>query len=362
MSDRSKAQMVSAKRGLVAIALIAAGLIAAFAYVGGWFPVGRLGPDDVLNAIEAAGGRHDGFRRAHAKGICIGGWFQATPDARALSTARVFAGERVPVVGRFAIASGDPHAADPSVNVRSMALQLLGGQGHDEWRTGMNSTPGLSVSTPEAFVEQVETMQPDPRTGKPDPAKLQRFLAAHPEAVAFNARMAAQPVSSGFADERYNSVNGFLFVAPDGSRHLVRWSMLPESPLVVLDPADRKTRPANYVFDDLVSRLGKGALRWRLVATIAAPGDPNRAAEVWPADRKQVELGVLTIDHAESEAPGNCRDLNFDPMILPRGMEASDDPILFARSSVYSGSFNRRMEETKPAPAFAGHAVDAPHD
>ena len=49
----------------------------------------------------------------------------------------------------------------------------------------------------------------------------------------------------------------------------------------------------------------------------------------------------------ESEAAGNCRDVNFDPLILPAGIEPSDDPLLSARSAAYAVSFTRRAGETK---------------
>lgn len=55
--------------------------------------------------------------------------------------------------------------------------------------------------------------------------------------------------------------------------------------------------------------------------------------------------GTLSLDHAQPQASGPCRDLNYDPLILPKGIAASNDPILAARSSVYSQSFNRRERE-----------------
>jgi hypothetical protein len=58
-------------------------------------------------------------------------------------------------------------------------------------------------------------------------------------------------------------------------------------------------------------------------------------------------VGTLTIDHIESEAPGNCRDVNFDPLVLPFGIAPSDDPLLSARSAAYSQSFTRRAGEKK---------------
>ena len=82
--------------------------------------------------------------------------------------------------------------------------------------------------------------------------------------------------------------------------------------------------------------------------TVGQPGDPTDDATLpWPADREQVDVGTLTIDHIESEAPGNCRDINFDPLVLPAGIEPSDDPLLSARSAAYATSFTRRAGEPK---------------
>ena len=82
--------------------------------------------------------------------------------------------------------------------------------------------------------------------------------------------------------------------------------------------------------------------------TIGERGDATDDATVaWPAERKQVEVGTLTIDHVESEETSRARDINFDPLILPAGIEGSDDPLLSARSAAYSVSFTRREGEKK---------------
>jgi catalase len=60
-----------------------------------------------------------------------------------------------------------------------------------------------------------------------------------------------------------------------------------------------------------------------------------------------VDVGTLTLDHVESDYNGPCRDINFDPLVLPEGMVPSDDPLLSARSAVYSRSFTRRAGEKK---------------
>jgi catalase len=77
----------------------------------------------------------------------------------------------------------------------------------------------------------------------------------------------------------------------------------------------------------------------------------------WPAGREQVNVGTLTLDRVESDDTSTARDLNFDPLVLPAGIAPSDDPLLSARSAVYSQSFTRRAGEAKPPSAIAPAAI-----
>ena len=52
----------------------------------------------------------------------------------------------------------------------------------------------------------------------------------------------------------------------------------------------------------------------------------------------------------EAEANGPCRDINFDPTVLPEGMQTSDDPFPAARSSVYRKSYDLRTAEARDYP------------
>jgi catalase len=85
-----------------------------------------------------------------------------------------------------------------------------------------------------------------------------------------------------------------------------------------------------------------------LILTIGQSGDPtNDATKPWPSSRPSIDAGTITIDAVQSEAPGNGRDINFDPLVLPDGIAPSDDPLLSARSAVYAQSFTRRTREPK---------------
>lgn len=333
-------------KGVGVIGAIVGAIIVCFSYVGGVFSPGRLTQARMIDAFEAVNGAHPGFRRNHAKGVCATGYFDANGNGARLSRAVVFQQGRVPVIGRFALAGGNPFLADTEAQVRSMALSFRPANG-EEWRTGMNNIPVFPVVRPQDFYEQLRASQPDAATGKPDPARLQAFFAAHPEAERAVRLIGARPISTGFENATYNSLNAFRFVSAAGVATPVRWSMVAAEPFVSASDQPAET-DKNGVFDALIARVGRGPVQWHLVVTVGQPGDATADATVpWPPDRQHIDVGTLTIDHIEAEAPHNCRDVNFDPLVLPAGIAPSDDPLLSARSAAYSTSFTRRAGEAK---------------
>ena len=343
---------------IVAVMLSVSG---AFAYTGGWLSSLRLTQDRMMAAFEDANGTHAGFRRNHAKGVCVTGWFESSGRAAVLSKAAVFKPGRVPVVGRFALAGGMPFQTDAPATVRSMALRFLP-PGGDEWRTGMNNIPVFPVNSARAFYEQLIASSPDPATGKPDPARMKAFLAAHPETVRALALIKKRQVTSGFANSTFNSLNAFRFIDAAGAPTPVRWSAVPAQPLVA-DSAERSAaEDKNYLFDDLIAQIAKHPPQWRLIVTIGQDEDPTSDATLpWPADRRQIDAGTVTVDQASSEDSGRCAAINYDPLVLPPGIEPSDDPLLSARSAAYARSFTLRAQEAyeKPPSAVTPQEVQA---
>lgn len=328
---------------LAAIAGAGALLAGGYAYAAGWLTPHRLTPARIIDTFQANAGAHPGLRRNHAKGICVVGHFDGNGMASPYSTAAVFGQVRVPVTGRFAVPGGNPAVADTAGPVRSLALsfQLPNGE---QWRTGMNSTPVFVVNTPQGFYDNLLASRPDPATGKPDPARLKAFFDTHPESGPFRAWTKAHPPTGSFVDTTFYSINAFRFVDAHGDTRLARWSVVPEVTATPLDPA--QARANNTLQDDLVRRLRAGPARWHLVVQLAAPGDPgNDATRAWPADRPTVDAGVLTLDRAIAQDDGPCRDVNFDPTVLPSGIRVSDDPLLAARAGAYARSYNLRTRE-----------------
>jgi catalase len=344
---------------LLSITLIVAAVALAFAWVAGWLTPGRLTPQRFTNAIEAGNGQiYRGFRRAHAKGICVAGYFEGSGKGVALSSAALFAPVRTPFVGRLSIGGGSPYGLDGKARVRSMALQLNSADGQ-QWRMAMNSFPFFAVSSVQAFYEQTVANAPDPTTGTPDPAKQAAFATAHPEFARFADWAKTAPWSTSWANTTFNGVNAFRFINGSGEIHNVRWSMLPQTAFEAMTPEQRATVDGDFLSEDLQRRLAQAPLRWTMLVTVAQPGDPTSdPSQAWPDYRQHVDVGTVVIESSTPQDTGACRDINYDPLVLPTGVTGSDDPILAARSAVYAVSFNRREHDiaTGEAAAATGDA------
>jgi catalase len=180
---------------------------------------------------------------------------------------------------------------------------------------------------------------------------MARFLAAHPETVRAMAVIKEHPPTSGFGDSTFSTLNAFYVVTEAGARTAVRWSL---APINQPPPPIRRSSGRNTLFDDLIRQLRSGPLKWKMLLTLGAPTDPvNDATVPWPADRRVIDTGTVTLTSVETERAGNARDVNFDPMVLPDGIEPSDDQLLSARSAVYGASFRLRAGEPKSASAVA---------
>jgi catalase len=200
--------------------------------------------------------------------------------------------------------------------------------------------PVFPDNSPQSFYDRLVATAVVPATSKPDPAAMTRFYATHPPAARAMTILKQHPPTPGFADSVFSGLNAFYFVSESGVRTPVRWSLIPQQH--ALPPSSGP----DALFEPLVRQLRSGPLRWRLVLTVGRRDDPtNDATLPWPADRRTIDAGVLTLDSVSAEAEGNARDINFDPLVLPPGIEPSDDPLLSARSAVYAASYRRRTGE-----------------
>jgi catalase len=345
----SKRRRSSLVLGYAIVAISLGSLIGSFAWVASWTHWPRLRQtltsQQLIDAFEANTHRYPGFRRNHTKGICVSGHFKSNGNAVALSRASVFKPSLVPVTGRLSAPGSDPAQNDANTPVRSFALRFTTADGR-QWRTATNSAPMFAVRIPQALYQQLIALRPAPGTGLPDPAKMDEFLKKHPETRAFYEWLAHHPASSAFYNASYFSINAFRFINATGAIRFVRWRVVPDTPYQPVSSSE--ARDPDFLAHDLTTRLERGSVRWHLMITPAAPGDPtDDATRVWPREREshRIDAGLIVIDQAEAQIDGACRDINFDPLILPAGTEPSDDPLFAVRSAAYAVSFDRRTRE-----------------
>lgn len=333
--------------GLAAVGTFAVVDVGAVLYAAGWVGSGgKLTPRAFIEAFRAVNGPQIGFRKNHGKGVAVAGYFESNGSAREITKAAVFRQGRTPVQGRFSLATGSHTSPDMATTTRGLGL-AFGFLGGEQWRTAMVNLPVFVVNSPQGFYDQLVASKPVPATGKPDPQAMAAFQAAHPETVKAMALIKAQPPTSGFADSTFRGLNAFYFVNDAGVRTPVRWSFVPVLPPSAPKPGSSE----NFLFDDLIRQIRSGPVQWRLHLTVGEPSDPVHDATLpWPADRRVIDAGTLNLTSIATEAPGNARDINFDPTVLPDGIERSDDPLLSPRSAVYAASYRLRAREAKSAP------------
>jgi catalase len=297
-------------------------------------------PEQIVDTMNKLFGKHPGFRSAHAKGIVCEGEFTPASTAPSLSRAAHLQGKPVRVTVRFSDSTGVPDIPDgvPDASPHGMAVRFHLPEGSTDIVS--NAFNGFAVATPADFLALLRAVsETGPNAPKPTP--IEKFLGSHPKAA--KVVKTPKPTPASFATEPYFGVNAFIFTNKDDKARYGRYQIRPEAAEKFLTAEEAAKKPANFLMDELGERLKKGPAKFRLIVQLAAEGDPvDDATAVWPDDRPTVELGTLSLTKLAADNDAAQRALAFDPLHLVDGIEASDDPLLEARSAAYAISRRRR--------------------
>jgi catalase len=298
----------------------------------------------LVETMRALAGAHPGFRPVHAKGIVCAGTFRGAQGALRVSQAPHLQGQTVPTVVRFSNSNGNPDVHDGVANVRALAVKfhLPDGKNADILA---NSIEGFPARTPEDFLEFLSAQLSDRVAGQPAPDAVAKFLGSHPAARAFLERLKQKSVPASYGQSSYHSEHAFRFNSADGTSRFGRYHWMPEAGEAYLSPDDATKRSANFLREELESRLQRSPVVFRLLLQLAAENDPTDDVTIlWPADRPKVELGRLEVTIISPTSAADERRLVFDPTNLTDGIELSADPILLARSAAYSIAYEQRSK------------------
>jgi catalase len=296
----------------------------------------------VTTLNQLSGGPHAGFRANHAKGVLVSGMFAPAKGARWFCKAPRFA-KAVPVLVRFSNATGVPTMPDADANAypHGMAIRFQLPRNTTTDIVSMSSN-GFPVATPDEFLGLLEAVaNSGPAAAKPSP--IDTFLGSHPAAAKWVSE--PRPAPDSFGTLAFYGVNAFKFTNAKGVSHYARHHILPVAGEHALDAVAAAKAAPNYLMDELPRRIAKAPVQFRLVAQIAEAGDSTTdPTAVWPAERKRVELGTLSLSRTYMEQVKSQQALVFNPLALAAGIEPSADPILLARSSAYAVSFSQRAK------------------
>jgi catalase len=317
------------------ISILIAGSIAA---VTATSAVAEIQATDMVDIFEKLGGKHAGFRKAHARGVCATGTF--TPaSSEQFAGSKLLASGDLPVMLRFSVGGADPSSDERAPGTRGAGVRIQLPDGGDHIFTG-NNFPVFAGKDVETFHGFLSTLLPD-ENGKRDPMKTMAFIKANPSVqanVAWN-QQAQTPAS--YANTEFFGIHTFYFNKDAEQQTKFRWHLVPDLGVKTILKEEAAKMEDGFLTPAMAKQLKDGPVSFTLQATIGEAQDSdNDPSSQWPDDRTDVTLGKITLSTSGGD---DCNIVNFDPNMLSAGFTPSDDPVLKMRTLAYAISFGKRL-------------------
>ena len=232
--------------------------------------------------------------------------------------------------------------------------------------------PEFFAPTPETFLDFAQWAYPKPTRRENPWRKLWDMLCLTPPlrnlypgetvspdagAVAFadkypyaksavlTAATIGAPVS--YVRAAYHAVHTFFVTDPRGVRRPVRFSWQPVSGVLTTNP--EVTPTDDYLQTELRVRLAKTPAHFSLMMAIGETGDHfNNSSRAWPPHRRRIVMGTLTLAAVCPDQDKDSERISFNPGLLTKGIELSDDPVLRVRIEAYKASSAARRADACP--------------
>jgi catalase len=292
--------------------------------------------EEILKTFEGIFGPHPGYRPVHAKGVMLTGTFTPSSEAAGLTRAQHANQASTPVTVRFSNSTGVPMIPDNDQNAdpRGMAIRFNLAE-HVHTDIVAHSVNAFPATDGKEFLEFLRGVT------QSDPAKVQEFVGSHPKGLKFIQSITPLPVS--FATESYFALTAMKFTNKDGVSRFGRYTIAPVAAEEHLTPEAAAAKGPSYLFDELPQRLAKGPIGFKILVQVAEDGDVvNDNTVHWPAERKVVELGTISLTKTVADDAKEQQWTIFDPIPRLDGIAPSDDPLLELRAAVYLISGRKR--------------------
>ena len=298
----------------------------------------KVQANDLVELFEKMSGKHPGYRKAHAKGLCASGTFIPSQESGPFSSSALLSSGDLPVTLRFSLGGGNPNADERAPGTRGMGMQISLPDGLHMF-TG-NNFPVFGGKDPDTFYGFLKTLLPD-ESGKRDPAKTIAYIKANPSVAAHAAWQQAAQTPASYANTEFFGLHTFYFDPVAGDRVKFRWNLVPDLGVKTLSKEQAATLPEVFLAETMSRQLKEQKVSYSLQVSLGEAQDTDTDPSVqWPVERPVVTLGKVVLNAAGGEA---CDPLNFDPNIMSAGFAPSADPILRMRSPAYAISFGKRL-------------------
>lgn len=297
-------------------------------------------PASIVDALKAVAGNPPKVRASFAKGWCVRGTYTPSDRAGEVTRSQSFTGPSR-VLARFSVGGGNPSVADTNnLVLRGFSFKL--GDGDHRSDILAESAPVHFARTLDQMLAFLEARIPGP-DGKPDMAKVKAFSATNPETLNQANYVAARPLPGSFAGTTYWGVHSFPATNAENETRFIKFKVVPARGEITLTEDEARTKPADFLHDDLGTRIAAGNVRFNVMALLDRPGDPTMDVTMrWPDEdhREEVRLGTIVITGLEPDQA--CDASIFNPANLADGIGHPPDEIFAARRAAYAISLAKR--------------------
>ncbi|TWB02284.1 catalase family peroxidase [Bradyrhizobium stylosanthis] len=297
-------------------------------------------PASIVEALKAVAGNPPKVRASFAKGWCVRGTYTPSDRAGEVTRSQSFT-KPSRVLARFSVGGGNPAVADTNnLVLRGFSFKL----GDDDHRSDIlvESAPVHFARTLDQMLAFLGARIPGP-DGKPDMARVKAFSAANPETLNQANYIAARPLPGSLAGTTYWGVHSFPATNAENETRFIKFKVVPAGGEITLSEDEARTKPSDFLRDELARRMATGNVRFNVMALLDRPGDPTMDVTIrWPDEdhRDEVRLGTIVITGFEPDEA--CDASIFNPANLAEGIGHPPDEIFAARRAAYTISLAKR--------------------
>ncbi|KAJ7634090.1 catalase [Mycena polygramma] len=283
--------------------------------------------------------------------------FEVTNDIPNITMAAPFSegvGKQVPITMRFSTVAGEAGSADTNRDPRGFAIKMRTSQGIWDWV--FNNTPVFFLRDPTKFPLFIHSQKRDPQTNLRNPTIQWDYWSQNQEAIyqimiLFSDRGTPQ----SWAEMHGWSGHTYKWVKADGTWHYVQVKIISQQGIQNFNATDAKAMTAtnpDHNTQDLRDRIAAGNFpTWKVAIQTMTPEqgqafkyDVNDLTKIWPEDEYPLlEVGKIVLNKNPENWFSEIEQLAFSPSNMVPGAEASNDPVLQARTFSYPDTQRHRL-------------------